>query len=62
MVQSIVKSVVNLVSAVEENQQIDFHDFDSDFQSGANWITHALEVRKEGLNSFLLIRKKSTHT
>ena len=44
MVQSVVKSVVSVISAVEEAQQLDFDEYNLEFQSGSNWITHALEV------------------
>ena len=44
MVQSIVKSIVSVTSAVNEAQCMDFEEFDLEFQSGSRWITHALEV------------------
>lgn len=44
MVQSIVKSVVGVISAVGETQQAEINDFDYEYQSSSNWISNAIEV------------------
>lgn len=45
MVQSIVRGVTSVTSAVNDAQRTDFEEFDLEFQLGSRWITQALEVR-----------------
>lgn len=62
----VVKSVIGVISAVQETQQSDVKDFASEFHAGSNWIKHAFEsckrkiIESNGIEDECNKRRKGT--